>query len=138
MVCLLAYKSCQSVRVRGRPGRIYVYATRGACVFLLSSFSSFCLFSALVRTDGCLSPSPSLHVGFFFSSLVIHILLLSVSSCRSVKGALSRYSVIFLSIFAAEKWRRSHRGRTRSDQSRRRPGKNPSIAIARLRLRERE
>ena len=41
----------------------------------------------------------------------------------------------FCRFFAAEKWRRSHRGRTRSDQSRRRPGKNPSIAIARLGLR---
>ena len=55
-----------------------------------------------------------------------------------VKGALSRYSVIFCRFFAAVKWRRSHRGRTRSDQSRRRPGKNPSIAIARPGLRERE
>ena len=51
-------------------------------VFLL------CLFSALVRTAGCLSLSPSfvlakaLHVEFFFSSLVIHILLL-LSSCVS-------------------------------------------------------
>ena len=46
----------------------------GSFVFL------FCLFSTLVRTAGCLSPSPSLvlaealHVGFFFyfSSLAIH------------------------------------------------------------------
>ena len=57
---------------------------------------------------------------------------------QAVKGALSRYSVTFLPIFCGRKWRRSHRGRTRSDQSRRRPGKNPSIAIARLGLRERE
>ena len=58
---------CQSDRVRGRSGRIMcthrvVLAT---FVFLL------CLFSALVRTAGCLSLSPSfvlakaLHVGFF-------------------------------------------------------------------------
>ena len=57
---------------------------------------------------------------------------------HEIKGALSRYSVIFLPIFCGRKWRRSHRDRTRSDQSRRRPGKNPSIAIARLGLRERE
>ena len=56
----------------------------------LSSFVFLlCLFSALLRTAGCLSLSPSfvlakaLHVGFFFSSfLVIHILLL-LSSCLS-------------------------------------------------------
>ena len=54
-------------------------------VFRLSSPS----LSALVRTVGCLSLSPSfvlaeaLHVGFFFfSSLVIHILLL-LTSCVS-------------------------------------------------------
>ena len=43
-----------------------------------------CLFSVLVRTAGCLSPSPSLalveascHVGFFFfSSLAVHSALL--------------------------------------------------------------
>ena len=68
---------CQSVWVRGRPGRIYCAhrVVLGSFVFL------FCLFSTLVRTAGCLSPSPSLvlaealHVGFFFfyfSSLAIH------------------------------------------------------------------
>ena len=47
---------------------------------LLSFVFPFCLFSTLVRTAGCLSPSPSLvlakalHVGFFFyfSSLAFH------------------------------------------------------------------
>ena len=51
-----------------------------------------------------------------------------------VHERLSRYSVIFCRFFAAEKWRRPQRGRTRSDQSRRRPDENPSIAIARLGL----
>ena len=58
-------------------------------VVLASFVFLLCLFSALVRTAGCLSLSPSfvlakaLHVGFFFfSSLVIHILLL-LSSCVS-------------------------------------------------------
>ena len=75
---------CQCVWVRGRPGRIYLRAPRGAWVFRLrlSSFVFlFCLFSVLVRTAGCLSPSPSVvlaeasHVGFFFfyfSSLAFH------------------------------------------------------------------
>ena len=93
---------CQSVWVRGRPGRIYLRAPRGACFFfrlrLLSFVFLFCLFSTLVRTAGCLSPSPSLvlaeelHVGFFFfyfSSLAINsasfvssVLLDDVASCR--------------------------------------------------------
>ena len=75
---------CQSVWVRGRPGRIYLRAPRGAWVFRLrlSSFIFlFCLSSVLGRTAGCLSPSHSLvlaetlHVGFFFFyfySLAIH------------------------------------------------------------------
>ena len=33
---------CQSVRVRGRPGRIYVHAPRGACVFRLPFLSLLC------------------------------------------------------------------------------------------------
>ena len=73
--------------VRGRPGRINFMCTHR--VVLASFVFLLCLFSALVRTAGCLSPSPSLvlaealHVGFFFfSSLVIHILLL-LSSCVS-------------------------------------------------------
>ena len=65
-----------------RPAWPYLRAPRGAWVFSSSSFVFlFCLSSVLVRTAGCLSPSPSLvlaealHVGFFFfyfSSLAIH------------------------------------------------------------------
>ena len=72
---------CQRVWVRGRPGRIYLRAPRGAWVFRLRLSSFVFLFSTLVLTAGCLSHSPSLvlaealHVGFFFfyfSSLAIH------------------------------------------------------------------
>ena len=92
----------------GRP--YYVYAPRGACVFRLSFIFLLCLFSALVRTSGCLPPSPSfvlaeaLHVGFFFfSSLVIHIPLL-LSSCLSLLKwlRLSRQAVKFGHVAAFE------------------------------------
>ena len=57
-----------------RPAWPYLFARTAWCLGLSSSsfVFLFCLSSVLVRTAGCLSPSPSLvlaealHVGFFF------------------------------------------------------------------------
>ena len=72
-----------------RPDWPYLCVRTAWCLSLSSFVFLLCLFSALVRTAGCLSLSPSfvlakaLHVGFFFFSfLVVHILLL-LSSCVS-------------------------------------------------------
>ena len=79
--------------------------------------------AAFDRAQAAMAIPRTTGVFFFFFALKVH--------CHAIQW-------FFVDFFAAEKWRRSHRGRTRSDQSRRRPGKNPSIAIARLGLRERE
>ena len=80
-----------NVRVSGFEAELAVFMCTHRVVLASFVFHllSSCLFSALVRTAGCLSPSPSLvpaealHVGsFFFSSLIIHIPLL-LSSCLS-------------------------------------------------------
>ena len=80
-----------NVRVSGFEAGLAVFICTHRVVlgsFVFRRFSSLhllssCLFSVLVRTPGCLSPSPSLalveascYVGFFFSSLVICTLAL--------------------------------------------------------------
>ena len=76
-----AYMHILSECPDSRPGCPYL-CVRTAWCLRLSFVFLLCPFSALVRTTGCLSPSPSLvlaealHVGSSFSSLVIHIPLL--------------------------------------------------------------
>ena len=85
-----------NVRVSGFEAGLAVFicthrVVLGSFVFRLSSLHLLfsCLFSVLVRTAGCLSPSPSLAlveaschvVGFFFSSLAIHSALALLSLC---------------------------------------------------------
>ena len=101
--CTKSVCMCQSVRVWGRPGRIYLHAPRGAWVF--SSFVFLlCLFSALVRTAGCLrSPSPSsicacrgiarlvlllLFSSYSYSVLLFFVLVSSWKDC-ACRGKLS-------------------------------------------------
>ena len=90
-----------------RPAWPYLFARTAWClglfVFRLSSLHllSGCLFSVLVRTAGCLSPSPSLAlveaschvVGFFFSSLGIDCALALLSLCFWKRLRLSRQAV---------------------------------------------
>ena len=88
----------RSVRVSGFEAGLAVFMCTHRLV-LVSFVFLLCLFSALVSTAGCLSPSPSLvlaealHVGFFFfSSLAIHSVLLSSCLCQVGKAALVKAS----------------------------------------------
>ena len=84
-----------------RPGWPYLFARTAWCLGVLSFLFLLCLFSVVVHTAGCLSPSPSLvlaealHVGFFFfSSLVIHILFCCLRACVKLERLrLSRQAV---------------------------------------------